>query len=90
MFFPTDGAYQEVANAIVKLAAEDYRKALNGEGYDKKSPEWVIADIERFFRSPYFQTLTRASGDYIIEKLKQEHIEKERSNHERNISASNP
>ena len=90
MFTPTDAAYQEVANAIVKQAAEDYRKALNGVGYSKKPAEWVIKEIERFFHSPYFETLTTVSGDYLIEKLKQEHIEKERSKYERNISASNP
>ena len=36
------------------------------------------------------EILTRVGGDFLIEKLKKEHIEKERSNYERNISASNP
>ena len=81
-------ACQELANAIVARAAEDYRNALKGIGYDKKSPEKVIKEVEKFFHSHYFKTLTRADGDYLIEKLRQEHDENERSNHESNISAS--
>ena len=85
---PTDRAYQNFANAIVKQAADDYRKALNGKGYNGRKPEKVIKEIEQFFHSRYFEILTRADGDYIIEKLKQEHEEKERSKHESNIDTS--
>lgn len=90
MQFPTNREYQDLANAIVKQAAEDYRKALKGRGHDGKSPERVIREIERFFRSGYFEILTGVKGEYLIEKLKQEHSEKERSKNESNISTSNP
>ena len=89
MLSAIDHAYRDFASAIVKKAAEDYRKALNGKGYNKKSSKQVIKEVERFFHSHYFEMLTSVSGDYLIEKLQQEHDENERSNHESNISASN-
>lgn len=66
---------QEIANAIITQAVNDYRRALAGKGYDKKSPESVIDDVERFFRSKYFRVLTKVSGVYLIEKLRKEHEE---------------
>lgn len=72
--------YQELANGIVLRAVEDYRKALDGNVYSKnfghKSPEYIIKECEKFFRSSYFRLLTKVSGEYLIEKLRQEHAEK--------------
>jgi hypothetical protein len=76
-------AYQDFANAIVKKAVDDYRRALDGIGYDGKSPAYIIRDVEKFFRSHYFEILTDVNGEFLIEKLRQEH---ERSNHGSNIS----
>lgn len=86
---PIDKAYRGLADAIILKAVSDYRNALNGEGYDNFSSDQVIKEVERFFRSHYFAILTKVNGDYLIEKLKQEHEEKERSKHESNISTSN-
>ena len=65
--------YQDLANAIVCQAAEDYRNALNGISYCNKSPEYIIKSIEKFFRSSYFRLLTNVSGEYLIEQLRKEH-----------------
>lgn len=75
-----DRWYQELANGIVSQAVTDYRNALDGKVYSKNfgrtTPEYIIADCERFFRSKYFQLLTKVSGEYLIEKLRKEHDEK--------------
>jgi hypothetical protein len=71
--------YDDLINGIIKQAADDYRKALKGRGYGKKSAEVVIREVEQFFHSRYFELLTKADGDYLIERLKQEHLENERS-----------
>lgn len=71
-----NNAYQDFANAIILKAVDDYRNALNGEGYDRFSPDYIIKEVEKFFHSHYFEILTKVKGDYLIKKLKQEHEEK--------------
>lgn len=73
---PIDRAYQDLANAIVMQAVTDYRKALKGKGYSGKSHDRVIRETERFFRSQYFEILTKVDGEYLIEKLKGENSKK--------------
>lgn len=85
---PIDEAYQNLANAVILKAVDDYRNALMGIGYVGASPEHVINEVETFFRSHYFAILTKVKGDYLIRRIKEEHEENERSNHERNISTS--
>ena len=68
--------YQNLANAIVVQACNDYRNALNGIGCEYKSPEVVIREIEKFFHSSYYRMLTKVKGEYLIERLKAEHREK--------------
>lgn len=85
---PVDRAYQDLANAVVKQAVEDYRKALNGKGCGGKSPQKVIAEIEEFFLSPRFEIFTKVKGEYLLEKLKKEHEEQERSKDESNTDTS--
>lgn len=67
---------QNLANAIVLQAVEDYRNALNGKSYNRLPPEAVIREIERFFRSDFYRLLTKIDGEWLISKLKQEHREK--------------
>lgn len=68
---------RELANAIVQQAVTDYRNALRGISYDKKhSPEFIIQDIENFFHSSYYKMLTKIDGDYLLERLKKEHLER--------------
>ena len=84
----TDEVYQDLANGIVLRAVEDYRNALDGKSYSPyKSPGKVIKEIEKFFNSDWCKTLTKVSGEYIIEQIKKEHLE--RSNDESNTDTSN-
>ena len=77
--------YQDLANAIVLKAVEDYRNALDGNSYHRyKSPEDIIEECETFFRSSWFKILTKVNGKYLIEQLKKEHLENERSKNENN------
>ena len=69
-------AYENLANAIVAQAANDYRAALNGTGYDYKPADKVIVEIEKFFHSSFYRMLTKVKGEYLIERLKQEHRDK--------------
>ena len=77
-----DCRYDDLANAIVVQAVNDYRRALNGKGINKdngyRPPEYVIREVERFFRSSYFRILTKVNGEYLIDQLKKEHEEKVR------------
>ena len=68
--------YENVANAIVIQAVNDYRAALDGKGYDYLPAKAVIKELEKFFRSSYYRSLTKVKGEYLIERLKQEHREK--------------
>ena len=70
-------AYRNLADAIIIQAAADYRKALNGKTYyESKPPEWVMKEVESFFHSSWFRTLTKLDGDFIIEQLHREHNER--------------
>lgn len=87
---PVEHAYQNLANAIVKQAVEDYRKALRGKSYrHDKDPAPVITEIEKFFKSDYFEMLTKVKGDFLIEKLRKEYEENKEDNDESNIDTSN-
>lgn len=75
---PIGMAYQDLANAIVVQAAEDYRNALKGISYNHYPAEIIIERLEKFFKSDYFGILTRVDGEYLLWKLKEEHRQKER------------
>jgi len=66
--------YERLANAIVIQAAEDYRAAHKRI---KRNPNnWDAVDealqIERFFRSGWYQVLTSVDGEYMIRRLQEE------------------
>nr|DAZ62471.1 MAG TPA: hypothetical protein [Caudoviricetes sp.] len=58
--------YELLAKAIILQAVKDYRKALKYDARGRKR------EIERFFRSEYFSTLTNISGEMLIQKLRAE------------------
>ena len=72
---PAIRPWQKLANAIVEQAVEDYRKA---QARIKANP--MIADhakvelrqLERFFRSQWFEALTDVDGQLILSRLKKE------------------
>lgn len=64
--------YQNLAQAIIAKAADDYRNALRGDGYGNYSASQVKVECEKFFRSTWFEVLTKINGEVLIEKLRQE------------------
>lgn len=84
----TDKNYEDLANAIVRQAADDYRRALRGKGYRYYAYDRLIREIERFFRSRWYRMLTHVNGEYLLEKLREEH-EEERRKHESNFNSIN-
>ena len=66
--------YERLANAIVLQAVNDYRIALKAV---KRNPNNSIAldnalQIERFFRSGWYSTLTSVDDEYLIRRLQEE------------------
>ena len=59
--------YENLANAIILKAVDDYQKALKGETDKDKQ---TVKDIEKFFRSDYFMVLTKADPNIILAKAK--------------------
>lgn len=65
--------YQNLANAIVAQAAEDYLLALKKL---KKNPRNRMAmdeamQLEKFFHSGWYEILTDVDPDYLIRKLRE-------------------
>lgn len=77
--------YQNLANAIILQAVDDYRRALRDQRcYGHYGTfKYMRQDCEDFFRSSYFQLLTKCDGEYLICRLKEEY------KHECNSRAGN-
>lgn len=63
--------YEDLANAIIIKACNDYRTALKRV---KKNPENKDAindalSLERFFKSPWYQVLTSVDGEFLLRKI---------------------
>lgn len=58
--------YENLANAIIIHAVEDYREALETENIGE-----IIA-LEKFFLSHWYSILTNVPGELIIEKIREE------------------
>lgn len=66
--------YQNLANAIVLLAVNDYRKAMKTLTlYPKdRTLKFQIKQIEQFFRSDFYKLLTSIDGEMLISRLHKE------------------
>lgn len=64
-------SYEDLANAVIERAVLDYRMVLSGykESYGKILS---IKELERFFRSQWFGTLTKIDGERIITEVRKE------------------
>ena len=64
--------YERLANAIILQAISDYRTALKKVKAHPKNRQAIdeALDIERFFRSGWYQQLTSVDGEYLIRKNK--------------------
>lgn len=69
-----ENPYERLANAIVLQAVADYRTALRKVRKNPKNREALDAalQIEKFFRSQRYQTLTSVDGEYLIVQLRKE------------------
>ena len=66
--------YTDLANAIIIQAAKDYRKALKTlKRYPRYEPaKAVVAEVEEFFRSEWYRTLTSVDADMLMKKIRRE------------------
>jgi len=66
--------YEKLANAIIILAVDDYRRALKVLKEDSHDPfaKKEKRSIEKFFRSEYFGILTKVDPEVLIKKLRKE------------------
>ena len=67
-------AYENIANAIILLAVKDYRQALKllSKNPHSRSAMAAVNEMERFFRSDWYETLTSVDGGMLIRKLREE------------------
>lgn len=66
--------YENLANAIIVKACDDYRVALKKIKHNPKNKDAIdeALSLERFFRSQWYQTLTDVDGEFLIRKLRDE------------------
>lgn len=66
--------YENLANAIVVLAAKDYRVALRKRKRHPGSHEaqYRVSKLEGFFRSEWYGILTDVDGEYLMERIRKE------------------
>jgi len=68
--------YERLANAIILQAVKDYRLALKKLNKHPQSSKvlYIKKEVEQFFRSDWYASLTTVDPDMIIRKLKEEVI----------------
>ena len=70
----TGDPYENLANAVIAQAAEDYRRLLKRVKKNPANREALdeALQIERFFRSGWYQRLTNVDGEFLICKLQED------------------
>ena len=69
-----NSGWEDLANAVIWQAAEDYRcacRALRKHPHFRK-PQAAKRSLERFFRSAWFKTLSGADGNKLIQDIQKE------------------
>lgn len=66
--------YERLANAIVLQAVTDYRVALKKIKANPRNKDAIneALQIEKFFRSGWYNVLTSVDGEYLIKRLQEE------------------
>ena len=66
--------WEDLANAVVLQAVEDYREARNITRVwpDEREAQKRIREVERFMRFGWFELLTRLDGKALLNFLKNE------------------
>lgn len=65
-----DWDYTGLTNAIIERAAIDYFELL--AGFVPTRSNCNINEIEKFFRSSYYESMTTLDADYIMQRIKEE------------------
>jgi len=70
----TDRCWQDLANAIILRAVEDYRHVckLLKQNEDNLEKQREKSKLERFFRSDWFKVLTTLDGRQLLADLRKE------------------
>ena len=63
-------AYEDLANAVIIQAVNDYRNLLSGN--IKPKPDLNITKLEKFFKSEWFRVLTNMDGATIMNRVRRE------------------
>lgn len=65
--------YENLANAIILQAVKDYKKALHRLDNNPRNQDAMHEKerLERFFHSPWYETLTDLDADRLIEGVKE-------------------
>lgn len=66
--------YEKLADAIILLAANDYRAAIKKlkSNLEYRPALLLKHDCETFFRSEWFGELTSINGNILMERLREE------------------
>ena len=66
--------YENLANGIVLQGVKEYREALRDLRINPSYPDALhtVSEVERFFRSGWFSTLTSIDPEMLIQKLESE------------------
>lgn len=67
---------EEISNAIILQAVEDYREALKGNAVGRRPADIVLRECENFFLSDWFEALTTVDGDALLRTLRDEFTNK--------------
>ena len=79
-----DAGYSELAAAIIHQAVKDYETVLirlirKPTGIKKVRLEAERVELEVFFHSPWYETLTDIDGGRVIEATRRHAVEKEKA-----------
>lgn len=64
--------YYQLACAIVLVAVEDYKEALQGHHVEWRTPQQVIRECEEFFQSDRFTILSDMDGVDIMNRVREQ------------------
>ena len=76
-----DEGFEALANAIVVQAVTDYRRLSEGKKLTHHgSTQYTLLELEKFFKSKWFDLLTRVDGEMLLERLQAECKSKQEEN----------
>ncbi|WP_322173924.1 hypothetical protein [Acutalibacter caecimuris] len=82
-------AYDNLKNAIVQQAVEDYAAAFMGNKVGGKGPSAVMWECEKFFHSDWYAALTNGAinGEWLARNVKIRELEKAAKTYETILGA---